>query len=269
MIRATSLPVIAAALALLAACAEPAPEVDFAEGALAEAARRAQGGAVERFSRRSEIEMHYGFPGTWRWQIAYRAPDSLRLTLHARGEDQHYVLEDGRLTSFVGGTRLASDEGAGAEAWTSQARWQGLVSLALLREDTGFAWEEVPESWLPEGTARGLLAWLETDPADRFALLFDARGRLVQAEGPVAIAGLGRVVLLARYSDFRAVGRHTLPFRVRYRINGEPLLDERVEEQRIGASAAPVAPPRGPARASAASPARTSSSASAPGGGGA
>lgn len=207
---------MALALAGCAALAPPARLVD--------AAIRARGGPLARFSRESEADVYYGFPGTWRWHIAFLGPDRLRFTLRTSAEDQHYV-SDGETVRTYLGSALLSEEPARDACFATVARWIAITSLDALRE---MSWTELPAGALPPGAARGLRAHCAEAPEDPYHLYFDRSLRLVEARGPVSIPGIGSGTLGARFSDFRRAGRYTLPFAATCTLNGEPFFDERV-----------------------------------------
>jgi hypothetical protein len=84
------------------------------------------------------------------------------------------------------------------------------------------------------GTARALRARFAAHPDEWVLLGFDTDLRLVLAEAELSMPGFGPGLLEARLSDYREVGGRWLPFDIRYRFRGAPLLDERVVEWRPG-----------------------------------
>jgi len=208
--------------ALAAACARPPAE----PAPLVRAAIEARGGPLEGFVRRSELRVHYGFPGRWEWELAWRRPDRFRLTLETTGDDQTFVSDGRTLRTFLGG-RLVTEAPADRSCFPSLARWIAVAGLDAL-EGPHFSWRELPARALSEGAARGAEAHCAAAPDARYRLLFDASLRLVELAGPVEIPTLGPAQLVARFSDFRRVGDVRLPHRIDYRRDAERFAEETV-----------------------------------------
>jgi hypothetical protein len=220
----------------LAACAALAPPRDLVAAAI-----RARGGPLASFARESEADVHYGFPGLWRWRIEFRAPDRMRFTLHTDAEDQHWV-SDGRSARVYLGSALVSSEPLEGSCVATVARWIALIHLDVLADPARFRWRELSRAELPADAARGLIARCPAGGADEYRLLFDGALRLVAAEGPISIPGIGEGRFRARFSDFRRVQGFLLPFAATYTFDGEPFFDERVLSYQPGAPVEPGAP---------------------------
>jgi hypothetical protein len=211
----------ACATALLGtACAiPPAPSELTPAAAIAQ-----RGGPLESFTRRSELVVHYGFPGRWRWELSFRRPDRFRLVLDTTGRSQTFA-SDGRISRTWHGNALLTEEPSGGSCAATLARWLALASLdALGRPDVH--WSRL------EGDRSGaslLQAHCEGHSA-RFLLHFDRDLRLVRFSGPVNLPTLGTGRLAARFHDFRRVGRYTLPHAIDYTLDGERFAEERVLE---------------------------------------
>ncbi len=149
------------------------------------------------FTRDGEVQVHYGFPGSWRWQVAYRSPTSFRLTVFTTGAPNHYVFDGSALQSWVGTTQVSRDTRDPA-AYESIGRWLDVGSLGTHGD------------------------------GEAIELAFDAAGHIVGARGPIDVPGIGAGRLVARFSDFRARAGRQIPFTASYRLNGEPFIDERV-----------------------------------------
>jgi len=195
----------------------------------------ARGGEINSFRRASRVRVHYGLPGSWRWELAFTAPDRLRLTLPASGGDQSYLASGETLRSFVGGAQVAAQPLGGA-CYDRLSAWMGLVWLAEPEPRQGH-WRELPSEELPRDAARGLVVRCDALPAATWRLYFDAVPRLVHAEGPVEIPGIGSVQLDARFRDHRRQGNLWLPHEIAYRLDGQPFFEERVESWTIGSEA--------------------------------
>jgi hypothetical protein len=198
-------------------CARPLP-VDLA--------LEAQGGPLGAFTREVEARVHYGFPGVWRWELAYEPPQRLRFSLHTTGAPQDYVFDGTALHSYLGGTPVSSDR-RDAAAYRSIARWLRVTSLEVRSEAAGVTWGGVAGDALGGDAVRGVWLRFHSDGA-RYVLGFDAEDRLVSASGPIEIPGIGAGRLQARFSEFRSVEGYRVPFAGSYRLNGEPFFDERV-----------------------------------------
>lgn len=204
------------ALLLLAGCATQP---------LAARAIAAQGGRLDAFTREVEADVHYGFPGLWRWDLAWRAPHRFRLGVHTAAATQHYVFDGSALLSHVGGVRVARDTGDAA-SYRSIGRWLSVISLHAL-EPGRATWEEAPPRDLGRDAVRGLSLRLR-ESGERYRLGFDRADRLVVAIGPVEIPGVGAGTLRAHFSDFRSVEGRAVPFHGEYRLNGDRFFEERV-----------------------------------------
>lgn len=195
---------------------------------LVERAIEARGGALDSYGKSVDAEVFFGIPGTWSWEVAYRAPESFRWSLETYGEEQHLVFDGTNMRHLLGGAALPPV--AADEAVRSQAGWFAVTSLDVL-EDPRARWRELPPSALPEGVARGLVAELAGAP-EPFRLYFDDRTLLVGASGRVAMAPIGAGALEATFSQFREVDGFLLPFAGAYELNGTPLMRESVREWR-------------------------------------
>jgi outer membrane lipoprotein-sorting protein len=239
---------LAAALLLtcLFACAgtdAPAPD-------LVAAAIEARGGPLEGFTRRSELDVHYGFPGSWSWELMFLRPDRFRLTLHTTGEDQSFASDGKTLRTYLGSAPVGEEPAHGA-CTTSLARWLAVVTLDEL-SGPAFHWRELARDQLPKGAARGLEVRCAAQPESRYRLFVDRALRLVAVSGPITLPVLGDGRLEARFSDFRSVGGLRLAFRIDYELDGQPFLEESVVAYERAAGLA-AADPHGPQRDSGAS----------------
>lgn len=171
--------------------------------------------------------MHEGFQGAWRWQIVYRVPEQLRVVLRTSADDQR-LESDGEVVRTYVGSALVSQEPARTSGVAALARFVALTNLDVLADGSRVAWSELPDAERTAGVARALRAGFRDAPERSLRLGFDASLRLVSAEGVVTVPGLGEGLLEARYSDYRRTEGRWLPFDIRYRFRGAPLLDERV-----------------------------------------
>jgi hypothetical protein len=216
---------MAACALLMMACATPAPP----PADLPAAAITARGGFLERFTRRSELVVHYGFPGRWRWELSFQRPDRFRLVLDTTGDSQTFA-SDGRMSRIWHGNALVTEEPTRESCFSTLARWLAMASLDALNEP-GIHWSvQTAETGLPPGVAHVLTVRCADDPDADFELHFDRSLRLVAAAGPVSIPGLAAGRLAARFHDFRRSGRYTLPFAIDYTLDGRPFFEERIEE---------------------------------------
>lgn len=215
-----------------AGCAGPARPGDLAAAALA-----ARGGPLLRYQRASELEVYAGYPGVWHWEIAREAPERLRLTLRTTAETQTLESDGAVVRGFVGSARV-SEEPLRASGVAALIHFVELAGLDALADPQRVDWM-LAAAELPDGAAHGAVAWFRALPETRFLLGFDAAWQLVSLAGPVSIPGLGDGVLEAHYQDYRRVERWWLPYAIHYRFRGAALLDERVQEWRVGAALAP------------------------------
>ena len=107
-----------------------------------------------------------------------------------------------------------------ALAWFTLARHAPMPAAAM----PAAPWSMLLDHW----RHRALRASFAGEAAHALRLGFDADLRLLFADGTVAVPGLGSGPIEARYGDYRRVGGRWLPFEIRYRFRGAPLLDERV-----------------------------------------
>ena len=148
-----------------------------------------------------------GVPGEWTWSLAYRVPESFRWTLPTLGEEQRLLFDGTMARHQLGGATLPAVKGDGDVR--SQAQWFAVTSLDVLR-DPRVSWRELDRDELPPGASAGLRASFADIPGS-FELFFDDRGLLSRARGTVALALIGKGVLDARFSDYRAVDGYQFP----------------------------------------------------------
>lgn len=215
---------MALALAVVGlACAAPPSPSERAD--LVAAAIAARGGPIEGFTRRSRLLVHYGFPGRWSWEIAFHRPDRFRLALQTTGEEQSFESDGKTLRTYLG-SALVAEEPAGGACTRSLARWLAVVTLDEL-EGPDFRWQPAPLDDAPPGATHSIEAVCRGD-ASHYRLWFDAELRLVAASGPISIPTLGEGRLMARFSDYRRVDGLRVPFRVTYRLDGQPFVEETI-----------------------------------------
>jgi hypothetical protein len=223
-----------AACLAVAGCAGLGLPADLPSAALA-----ARGGFLTRFARSSDLQVYAGFQGAWQWELGFEVPERLRLTLETSAETQTLVSDGTWLRTYVG-SALVSQEPARGSSVASLVAFVALSNLDVLLDPARARAEPLDAHALPTSAVQGLHVRLLDGSGAAFSLGFDPQPRLVWLAGPVSVPGLGEGWLEARFEDFRSVGRYELPFAIHYRFRGAPLLDERVREWRIGASAAPA-----------------------------
>jgi hypothetical protein len=203
-------------LAVVASACAPRP--------LLREAIRARGGPLHAFVREVETEVHVEFPGLWRLRIAYLVPDHYAWTVFTAGEPDSYLFDGTTQRAFVG-TRPVSAEPGSVAPLRSHARFAAVTNLdALLLP--GVQVTALPRDAVPPGAVSGLTA-VFADDGSRYLLAFDARRRLVRAEGPLSLPPLGSGTVTARYADFRRTRRWWLPYRADYAFAGRSLATER------------------------------------------
>jgi hypothetical protein len=212
---------LAAACIVLVACSA-------CSNALIDRAIRARGGEMQSLERQVDATVYKEFPGEWTWEMAYREPDLFRWTLQVAGEDQSYVYDGSKVTLYLGSAALPVDPAA-EMSFRSQARFIAVTMLDDVAHEREARITETPATEVPKDAARGLRVRFPAD-GTVYDLFFDASDLLVAASGPVSMPPVGGGTLRAEYSDFRPVAGYTLPFRVRYTLNGEPLAEERVKQ---------------------------------------
>lgn len=204
----------------LASCAPAPAEIPVTPAAAI--ARR--GGPLESFTRRSDLVVHYGFPGRWRWELSFRRPDRFRLVLDTTGAPQTFA-SDGHTSRTWLGSALVTEEPTRGSCTATLARWLALSSLDAL-EGADVSWERVVD---PDAAGRVLRARC-AGQRDSFLLHFDRELRLVRFSGPVTIPTLGAGRLAGRFHDFRRVAGYLLPYAIDYTLDGQPFAEERVRE---------------------------------------
>jgi hypothetical protein len=193
---------------------------------IVERAIAARGGPLESYSREVDARVYRKIPGEWSWVMAYRYPESFRWTLRTFGEEQSVTFDGERVRFELGRAPLPGSEASVADV-RSQARWLAVTSLDVLTGSQRVAWQELPRSQVPSGYAAGIRASFG-EGGGAYELYFDQRDLLVAAAGQVALQPIGSGRLEARFSDFRETSGFLLPYRLSYRLEGEPLLDEQV-----------------------------------------
>jgi hypothetical protein len=189
-----------------------------------ERAIRARGGPLTSVARQVEAEVYLAFPGTWRWRTVYMVPDRYAWTIFTAAEPNHYLFDGTAVRAFIGTREVSADTDPSAPL-RSHARFTAVVNLDALRLP-GVRTAPVPQAELPAGASSGLAVVFADDGA-QYRLGFDGRALLVWAEGPVRLPPLGQGRVVARFSDFRRVGRYLMPFRTSYVFGDERLADER------------------------------------------
>lgn len=193
---------------------------------LVERAIAARGGPLLEVTREVRAKVHQGIPGDWTWEIGYRVPGDVRWTLHTWGEEQRYVLEQGRVSFFLGASRLPAPPEATA-AMHTQSHWLGVVLLDVLRDRSAVSWSELSAEDLPAGVPAGIEARF-SDGGPPYRLYFDDDDLLVRAEGEVSLPPIGEGRLRARFRDFRKTEGYVLPYRTDYELDGRPFFEEEV-----------------------------------------
>jgi len=190
---------------------------------LLDRAIRARGGPLRSFVRTAEAQVEAGFPGTWRWRMAFLVPDRYAWSITTMAGVDHYLFDGTAVRAFVGGRELARDTSRGAPLRT-QAAFVAVTSLDAVR--AGGVVTPLPAGALPPGVAAGLAVAMPATGAT-YRLGFDDRLLLVWATGPFDVPQAGRAELTARYDDYRRVGGLWLPFRVTYALGPRRLAVER------------------------------------------
>jgi hypothetical protein len=183
-----------------------------------------RGGSIEAVSRTVEADVALGFPGRWEARVVFLLPDRYAWTLLTSAEPNHYTFDGATVRGFIGTVEVSNDASPAA-ALRTHARFAAVMLLDALRRP-GVEVKPVPPSALPSGAVDGLEATF-TDNGDRFVLAFDVGGRLVRIEGPLILPPLTQTRAVAAFSDFRRVGRWSLPFETVYTVQGRVVLRER------------------------------------------
>lgn len=192
---------------------------------LLERAIAARGGPLETLSRESTAEVDRGFPGTWAWRFDYRVPDRLRWTIETYGEEQSVAYDGTRVRYFLGSGSLPEVPAALSD-FASIVRWTSVTTLDALVSDPRATVRELPVAERPAGAASALE--VRYDDGASYVLAFDARDRLVAAEGPVVVPTVAAGRMHATYTDFADAGGYLLPGTCSYSIDGQPFFREHV-----------------------------------------
>jgi len=206
------------------ACAAMRPEPALVAQVLS-----THGGALESFQRESDLRVHYGFPGTWRWRIAYRKPRRFALTLITDHGDQEYVSDGDTVRGYADGALLVS-EPLESSALASLVRWTAVTTLTGLDDGRLRVAEREPVDETAGGESGKSLALRWASAEASFVLTIGPDGSVRTAAGPIEIPPIGSGRLRAEFSDYRRVRGYLLPFRIAYFLNDQPLLDETVLE---------------------------------------
>ena len=213
-------PLARSAAALIVAAAVLA--AGCASGPLLDRAVRARGGPLQSFVRVAEADVQAGFPGTWRWRMAFLAPDRYAWSIVTTAGVDHYLFDGRAVRAIVGGRAVATDTAASSPLRT-QAAFVAVTNLDTARA-AGTATPLAP-SELPPGVTTGVSVVMPPSGA-RYRLGFDDRLLLVWATGPFDVPQVGLAELTARYDDYRRVGGLWLPFRAVYEVGPRRLAVE-------------------------------------------
>ncbi|MBY0274796.1 hypothetical protein K2Z84_05620 [Candidatus Binatia bacterium] len=205
---------------------------------LLERAIAARGGPLESLSRESTADVYRGFPGTWAWRFDYLVPDRLRWTIETYGEEQSVAYDGTRVRYFLGSGALP-DVPAALSDFASIVRWTSVTTLDALASDPRATVRELSAAERPPDAAAALE--VRYDDGARYVLAFDARDRLVAAEGPIVVPTVAAGRMHATYADFADTEGYDLPATCSYSIDGQPFFREQVRrwwpnDPRLGTS---------------------------------
>lgn len=164
------------------------------------------------------------YPGTWRARVVFQCPERFAWTIVTAAEPDHYLFDGDVVRAFVG-SGLASTDADPAAPLRTYARFTAVMLLDALGRDDART-RELASTEVPAGAKAGLEARFGAAD-DRFVLGFDGDDRLVSLTGPLDLPTVGRGRVTAELSEFTRVGGWELPRRIRYRLDGRLLIDER------------------------------------------
>jgi hypothetical protein len=185
---------------------------------------RVRGGPLSSFIRLVEARVYLAFPGVWRLESSFLAPDYYRWTVFTTDEPHHYIWDGEEMDSYVGSALVARDASPAAPL-RSHARWVAVTNLDALLD---LRWAERMSCAAQRVGSDVVLDIILIDDGSRYSLRFDRRRRLTRAEGPAALPPLAAMRIDAEYRDFRVVGGRRVACSVSYRADGERLMDERL-----------------------------------------
>lgn len=168
------------------------------------------------------MQVYFGFPGTWRFEYAFRPPYYYRWTVFTSEQPNHYLWDGQTMRAAVGAVVVGSDS-SGRAPLRSHARWHAVTYLdALCSGALPAHMQSLPGPRPGDETVRVRLL----DDEAEFVLQFDRQARLVRADGPIEIPPFGAARLTQHYFDFRPAGGRWIAHGTRYEIDGRVISEE-------------------------------------------
>lgn len=211
------------AICLLAGCGSAAPRPAATVcPPLIDRAIAVRGGEIRSLRRGAEMQVYFGFPGTWRFEYAFRVPYYYRWTVFTSEQPNHY-LWDGETMRAAVGTAVVGVDPSGAAPLRSHARWHAVTYLdSLCSGDMPAQFQSLPGD---DSGEEVLLVRLLDDDSE-YLLTFDRQARLLRASGPIEIPPFGATRLTQHYFDFRPAAGLRIAHATRYEVDGIILSEE-------------------------------------------
>lgn len=182
----------------------------------------ARGGAIHNLRRTVEMQVYFGFPGTWRFDYVFRVPHFYRWTVYTSEQPNHYLWDGKTMRAAVGSVVVGTDPSRNAPLRT-HARWHAVTYLdSLCSGQLPVQFQSLPDNRIGE---ESLLVRLRDDGSE-YRLTFDRQARLRRASGPIDIPPFGAARLTQHYYDFRPAGGFWIAHGTRYEIDGTVLSEE-------------------------------------------
>jgi hypothetical protein len=190
---------------------------------LLERAIRARGGAVDAVVRVSDVDVHSGFPGRWRWRTVFLPPDRYAWSVETTHDPMHYLFDGTIMRVYLGGALTAEDASPDAPL-RSHARVVGVALLDVLRAPNVSVRELAREELPPE--CRAGLAAAFADPPAVYRVCLDDRLLVRRVDGPVDLSPIGRGTVSVRFDELRRVDGLVFARRARWLLDERLLADE-------------------------------------------
>ncbi len=181
-----------------------------------------RGGPIANLRRKTEMAVHFGFPGIWQLEYVFKSPDLYRWTVFTSEEPNHYWWDGSTMRAAVGPVVVGIDT-SGRAPLRSHARWHAVMYLDALCNGN------LPVRFSPlaaESNGEQSVLVRLLDDGSEYELTFDRLARLRKVIGPIEIPPFGKARLTHRFYDFRDAGGFLIAHGTRYDVDGITLSEE-------------------------------------------